>query len=147
MSSDDLWFLMTRWLDSMALVRREDIDENNIKRKRSGTGQTLASDYGYSGDAVGELFSSSISQRKLPRKKKYKTISRFNQVENIYVKSNEVKETDSNDTFIGDRLIQELSPTRTQNEVEESEDKKTKMTSSPWPRWDHAVKTKKKMMV
>ena len=122
MSSDDLWFL-TRWLDSMALVRREDSDENNIKRKRSGTGQTLASDSGYSGDAVGELFSSSISQRKLPRKKKYKTKSRFNQVENIYVKSNEVKETDSNDTFIGDRLIQELSPSRTQKEVEESEDK------------------------
>ena len=61
-------------------------------------------------------------QRKLPGKKSYTTKLRFNQVENIYAKSNEVKETDSNDTFIGDRLILDLSPTRSKKEGEEDED-------------------------
>ena len=51
-------------------------------------------------------------QRKLPGKKNYTTKLRFNQVENIYAKSNEVKETESNDTFIGDKLILDLSLTR-----------------------------------
>ena len=54
MSSDDLWFL-TRWLDNMAIVHREDKSENNNKRKRSGTGESMASDSGYTEDAVGEL--------------------------------------------------------------------------------------------
>ena len=61
-------------------------------------------------------------QRKLPRKKNYTTKSRFNQVENIHAKSNEVKESESNDTFIGDRLIMDLSPTRSKKECEEDED-------------------------
>ena len=60
-------------------------------------------------------------QRKLPRKKKYKTKSRFNQVGNIYARSNEVKERDSNDTFIGDRLMQDLSPTGSQKEDKEDD--------------------------
>ena len=55
-------------------------------------------------------------QRKLPGKKNYTTKLRFNQVENIYAKSNEVKETESNDTFIGDKLILELSPIRMKKE-------------------------------
>ena len=61
-------------------------------------------------------------QRKLPRKKNYTTKSRFNQVENIYAKSYEVKETESNDTFIGDKLILDLSPTRSKKEGGEDED-------------------------
>ena len=68
-SSDDLWYL-TRWLKNMALVGREDSDNNNKKRKRSGTGPTLASDSGYSGDAVGELLSSSIPTTKTSKKEK-----------------------------------------------------------------------------
>ena len=54
MSSDDLWFL-TRRLDNMAIVLREDKSDTNNKRKRSGTGQSMASDSGYAEDADGEL--------------------------------------------------------------------------------------------
>ena len=54
MSSDDLWFL-TRRLDNMAIVLREDKSDTNNKRKRSGTGQSMASDSGYTDDADGEL--------------------------------------------------------------------------------------------
>ena len=41
----------------------------------------------------------------------------------LYAKSNEVKERDPNDTLIGDRLIQDFSPTGWQQEGEEDEDK------------------------
>ena len=54
MSSDDLWIL-TRRLDNMAFVLREDKSDTNNKRKRSGTGQSMASDSGYAEDADGEL--------------------------------------------------------------------------------------------
>ena len=40
-----------------------------------------------------------------------------------FAKSNEVKERDPNDTLIGDRLIQDFSPTGWQQEGEEDEDK------------------------
>ena len=40
----------------------------------------------------------------------------------LYAKSNEVKERDPNDTLIGDRLIQDFSPTGWQQEGEEDED-------------------------
>ena len=61
MSSDDLWFV-TRWLNDMSIVNSEEnSDRNNNKRKRPGTGQSMASDSGYAGDADGELLSSSSS--------------------------------------------------------------------------------------
>ena len=41
----------------------------------------------------------------------------------LFAKSNEVKERDPNDTLIGDRLIQDFSPTGWQQEGEEDEDK------------------------
>ena len=41
----------------------------------------------------------------------------------LYAKSNEVKERDPNDTLIGDRLIQDFSPTGWQQEGEEDEEK------------------------
>ena len=57
MASDDLWFV-TRWLNQMAIVNSEENSESNKdKRKRSGTGQSMASDSGYAGDADGELLS------------------------------------------------------------------------------------------
>ena len=102
-------------------------------------------------------------QRKLPRKKNYTTKLRFNQVENIYAKSNEVKERDPNDTLIGDRLIQDFSPTGWQQEGEEDEEKEEvedvlsgasrdlwvtttkmkKMVMRPMPRMRMKTKTKK----
>ena len=39
----------------MAIVLREDKSDTNNKRKRSGTGQSMASDSGYAEDADGEL--------------------------------------------------------------------------------------------
>ena len=39
----------------MAIVHREDNSDSNNKRKRSGTGQSMASDSGYTEDADGEL--------------------------------------------------------------------------------------------
>ena len=70
MSSNDLWYL-ARWLNNISIVN---IDENSEtssnKRKRSGTGLSMATDSGYAGKADGELISSFILQRKLPRKKK-----------------------------------------------------------------------------
>ena len=57
MSSNDLWYL-TKWLNQMAIVNSEEnSDMNKNKRKRSGTGQSMASDSGYAGDADGELLS------------------------------------------------------------------------------------------
>ena len=57
----------------MAIVNREEnSDRNNNKRKRSGTGQSMASDSGYAGDAVGELLSSSIPTTKTSKKEKVK---------------------------------------------------------------------------
>ena len=53
----------------MAIVNSDD-SEKSKKRKRSGTGQSMATDSGYAGEADGELISSFILQRKLPRKKK-----------------------------------------------------------------------------
>ena len=44
----------------------------------------------------------------------------------LYAKSNEVKERDPNDTLIGDRLIQDFSPTGWQQEGEEDEEKEHK---------------------
>ena len=41
----------------------------------------------------------------------------------LFAKSNEVKERDPNDTLIGDRLIQDFSPTGWQQEGEEDEEK------------------------
>ena len=41
----------------------------------------------------------------------------------LYAISNEVKERDPNDKLIGDRLIQDFSPTGWQQEGEEGEDK------------------------
>ena len=66
MESNDLWFV-TRWLDQMALG---DSDKNNNKRKRSVAEETMASDSGYSGDAVGELLSSFIPTTKTSKKEK-----------------------------------------------------------------------------
>ena len=66
MESNDLWYV-TRWLDQMALG---DSDKKNNKRKRSGAEETMASDSGYSGDAVGELLSSSIPTTKTSKKEK-----------------------------------------------------------------------------
>ena len=61
MASDDLWFV-TRWLNQIAIVNSEEnSDMPNNKRKRPGTGQSMASDSGYAGDADGELLSSSSS--------------------------------------------------------------------------------------
>ena len=55
----------------MAIVHREDnSDSNNNKRKRLGTGQTMASDSGYTEDADGELLSSSIPTTKTSKKEK-----------------------------------------------------------------------------
>ena len=55
----------------MAIVHREDnSDSNNNKRKRLGTGQTMASDSGYTEDADGELSSSSIPTTKTSKKEK-----------------------------------------------------------------------------
>ena len=68
MSGNDLW-LLTQWLNDMAIVNSDE-SEKSKKRKRSGTGQSMATDSGYSGEADGELISSFILQRKLPRKKK-----------------------------------------------------------------------------
>ena len=68
MSRNDLW-LLTRWLQDIAIVNSEESDKTK-KRKRSGTGQSMANDSGYSGEGDGELISSFILQRKLPRKKK-----------------------------------------------------------------------------
>ena len=39
----------------MAIVQREEKSEDNNKRKRSGTGESMASDSGFNEDAVGEL--------------------------------------------------------------------------------------------
>ena len=50
MESNDLWYV-TRWLDQMA---HGDSDKKNNKRKTSGAEESMASDSGYSGDAVGE---------------------------------------------------------------------------------------------
>ena len=70
MSSDDLWFV-TRWLNDMSIVNSEEnSDRNNNKRKRPGTGQSMASDSGYAGDADGELLSSSIPSTKTSKKEK-----------------------------------------------------------------------------
>ena len=70
MSSDDLWFV-TRWLNDMSIVNSEEnSDRNNNKRKRPGTGQSMASDSGYAGDADGELLSSSIPTMKTSKKEK-----------------------------------------------------------------------------
>ena len=72
MASDDLWFV-TRWLNKMSIVNSEEnCDRNNNKRKRPGTGQSMASDSGYAGDAVGELLSSSIPTTKTSKKEKVK---------------------------------------------------------------------------
>ena len=72
MSSDDLWFV-TRWLNDMSIVNSEEnSDRNNNKRKRPGTGQSMASDSGYAGDADGELLSSSIPTTKTSKKEKVK---------------------------------------------------------------------------
>ena len=54
----------------MAIVNSDDSDNKSKKRMRSGTGQSMATDSGYAGEADGELKSSFILQRKLPRKKK-----------------------------------------------------------------------------
>ena len=68
MASDDLWFV-TRWLNKMSIVNSEEnCDRNNNKRKRPGEGQSMASDSGYTGDADGELFSSSIPTTKTKTK-------------------------------------------------------------------------------
>ena len=70
MSSNDLWYL-TKWLNQMAIVNSEEnSDRNNNKRKRPGTGQSMASDSGYAGDADGELLSSSIHTTKTSKKEK-----------------------------------------------------------------------------
>ena len=70
MASDDLWFV-TRWLNDMSIVNSEEnSDRNNNKRKRPGTGQSMASDSGYAGDADGELLSSSIPSTKTSKKEK-----------------------------------------------------------------------------
>ena len=69
MSSNDLWFV-TRWLQDMAIVNSDENSDNSKKRKRSGTGLSMATDSGYAEEADGELISSFILQRKLPRKKK-----------------------------------------------------------------------------
>ena len=69
MSSNALWFVI-RWLQDMAIVNSDDSDNKSRKRMRSGTGQSMATDSGYAGEADGELISSFILQRKLPRKKK-----------------------------------------------------------------------------
>ena len=66
MDSNDLWFV-TRWLDQMALV---DSEQKTMKRKRSGEEETIASDSGFSGDAVGELLSSFIPTTKTSKKEK-----------------------------------------------------------------------------
>ena len=61
MASDDLWFV-TRWINQMAIVNSEEkSDINNNKWKRSGKGQSMASDSGYAGDADGELLSLSCT--------------------------------------------------------------------------------------
>ena len=70
MASDDLWFV-TRWLNEMSIVNSEEnSDMPNNKRKRPGTGQSMASDSGYAGDADGELLSSSIPSTKTSKKEK-----------------------------------------------------------------------------
>ena len=70
MSSNDLWYL-ARWLNNISIVN---IDENSEtssnKRKRSGTGLSMATDSGYAGDADGELLSSSIPSTKTSKKEK-----------------------------------------------------------------------------
>ena len=68
MASDDLWFV-TRWLHDISIANSEEnCDRNNNKRKRPGEGQSMASDSGYTGDADGELFSSSIPTTKTKTK-------------------------------------------------------------------------------
>ena len=69
MASDDLWFV-TRWLHGMSIANSEEYsDRNNNKRKRPGEGQSIASDSGhYTGDADGELLSSSIPTTKTKTK-------------------------------------------------------------------------------
>ena len=70
MSSNDLWYL-ARWLNNMSIVNSDKNSETSSnKRKRSGTGLSMVTDTGYAGEADGELKSSFILQRKLPRKKK-----------------------------------------------------------------------------
>ena len=55
----------------MSIVNSEEnSDGNNNKRKRPGTGQSMASDSGYAGDADGELLSSSIPTTKTSKKEK-----------------------------------------------------------------------------
>ena len=72
MASDDLWFV-TRWLNNMSIVNSDEKSETSSnKRKRPGTGQSMASDSGYAGDAVGELLSSSIPTTKTSKKEKVK---------------------------------------------------------------------------
>ena len=70
MASDKLWYL-TKWLDQMAIVNREDnSDSKNNKRKRSGTELSMASDSGYNDDADGELLSWAIPITKTSKKEK-----------------------------------------------------------------------------
>ena len=47
-----------------------DSDKKNNKRKTSGAEESMASDSGYSGDAVGELLSSLIPTTKTSKKEK-----------------------------------------------------------------------------
>ena len=57
----------------MSIVNSEEnSDRNNNKRKRPGTGQSMASDSGYAGDAVGELLSSTFPTTKSSKKEKVK---------------------------------------------------------------------------
>ena len=70
MSSNDLWYL-ARWLNNISIVNSDENSETSSnKRKRSDTGLSMVTDTGYAGEADGELKSSFILQRKLPRKKK-----------------------------------------------------------------------------
>ena len=81
----------------------------------------------------------------------------------LYAKSNEVKERDPNYTLIGERLVQDFSPTGRQQEGEEDEEKEDvedvlsgasrdlwvtttkmkKMVMRPMPRMRMKTKTKK----
>ena len=54
----------------MAIVNSDENSDNSKKRKRSGTGLSMATDSGYAGEADGELLSSSIPTTKTSKKEK-----------------------------------------------------------------------------